>query len=198
MSPPLREETTVSDILEQGQPPIEQATVSFYGRDIIAVRLADGRIAAVFSALCDAVQLERKSQTDRIREDEILSEQLLLVQIETPGGPQAVNVLTAWAIPTWLQGVRLSRVAPEKRPAILAFKREAPTRSTGTSRAIPSSPRLRPSFPRSRSPRRRRRHTSPAIATSQRRAGRRSRRGSRHGWTRLRSGAGGEESHGAA
>src|SRR5690348_3028205 len=105
--------------------PADPALVAFYGREIVAVRLADGRIAAVFSALCDAIQLERKSQTDRIREDEILNEQLLLAQIETPGGPQAVNVLTAWAIPTWLQGVRLSRVAPEKRPAILAFKREA-------------------------------------------------------------------------
>jgi hypothetical protein len=36
-----------------------------------------------------------------------------------------MEMLTAWAIPMWLTGIKLSRVAPEKRPAILAFKREA-------------------------------------------------------------------------
>jgi hypothetical protein len=35
------------------------------------------------------------------------------------------EVLTAWAIPTWLTGIRLSMLTPEKRPTILAFKREA-------------------------------------------------------------------------
>ncbi len=36
-----------------------------------------------------------------------------------------MDVLTAWAIPVWLQGIKLTRIAPEKRDAILAFKREA-------------------------------------------------------------------------
>ena len=36
-----------------------------------------------------------------------------------------MEALTAWAIPTWLTGIKVGKIAPEKRPAILAFKREA-------------------------------------------------------------------------
>jgi len=57
--------------------PVEQAIIHFYDHDIIAVRLPDGRIAAALNGLCDAVQLDRWGQTERIREDEVLSEQLL-------------------------------------------------------------------------------------------------------------------------
>ena len=105
--------------------PLEQAVVPFYDRTIIAVRLPDGRIAAVLSFLCDALQLATVGQARRIRADDVLADQLLLVQVQTEGGPQAMDVLTAWAIPAWLQGIKLGKVAPEKRPAILAFKREA-------------------------------------------------------------------------
>jgi hypothetical protein len=105
--------------------PIEQATVTFYDRPIVAVRLPDGRIAAVLNTLCEALQLAPQSQVRRIRNDEVLADQLVVARVETPGGPQSVDVLTAWAIPSWLQGIQPGRVAPEKRPAILAFRREA-------------------------------------------------------------------------
>jgi hypothetical protein len=105
--------------------PVEQAVVPFYDRTIIAVRLPDGRIAAVLSFLCDALQLAAVGQARRIRADDVLADQLLFAQVQTEGGPQAMDVLTAWAIPAWLQGIKLGKVAPEKRPAILAFKREA-------------------------------------------------------------------------
>jgi hypothetical protein len=110
---------------QQALIPVEQAVIHFYNHDIIAVRLPDGRIAASFNDLCDSIQLERRGQLVRVQGDEILSEQLVPAEILTDGGKQASYVLTAWAIPTWLQGVQLSRVAPEKRTAILAFKREA-------------------------------------------------------------------------
>jgi antirepressor protein len=105
--------------------PLEQAEVPFYDRAIIAVRLPDGRVAAVLSVLCEVIGLASAPQGRRIRADEVLTEQLLLAQVQTDGGPQAMDVLTAWAIPSWLQGIKLGKVAPEKRAAILAFKREA-------------------------------------------------------------------------
>jgi hypothetical protein len=105
--------------------PLEQAVVPFYDRAIIAVRLPDGRIAAVLSFLCDALRLAAVGQARRIRADDVLADQLLFAQVQTEGGPQAMDVLTAWAIPARLQGIKLGKVAPEKRPAILAFKREA-------------------------------------------------------------------------
>lgn len=105
--------------------PVEQATISFYGYPVIAVKLPDGRIGAVVRTMCEALQMERYSQVRRIREDETIADSLVLVQVETNGGPQATDVLTAWAIPYWLGGIQLHRVAQEKREAILAFKREA-------------------------------------------------------------------------
>jgi len=55
----------------------------------------------------------------------VLAGQLLQVVIQTPGGPQTIEVLTAWAIPTWLAGLNPEMVAPEKRPMILKLKLEA-------------------------------------------------------------------------
>ncbi len=39
--------------------PVKQATISFYGYPVIAVRLSDGRIGAVLRNMCEALQMER-------------------------------------------------------------------------------------------------------------------------------------------
>jgi hypothetical protein len=105
---------------------IEQATITFYGHSLRAVRLPDGRIAAVLTDLCAAIGLERTPQARRIRTGEVLSDQLVFAHIaEDDGVTRRMDVLTAWVIPSWLTGIQLSPMAHEKRPAILAFKREA-------------------------------------------------------------------------
>jgi len=105
--------------------PVEQVTIQLFGHDIIAVRLPDGRIAALLNDMCEALQLARSGQVERIQGDEVLSEQLVPTEIQTDTIRREMNVLVAWAIPSWLQGVQLGRVAESKRAAILAFKREA-------------------------------------------------------------------------
>ena len=46
--------------------------------------------------------------------------------MQTRGGSQNANFLTAWAMPYWLIGVEISRIKDEKkRQAILLFKRKA-------------------------------------------------------------------------
>lgn len=138
--------------------PAEQASITFYGQTIRSVRLADGRIAAVFSDLCDALALDRASQARRVRSDEVLADQLLFAQVATDMGTQPMDVLTAWAIPTWLTGIQLSRLAPAKRPAILAFKREAadvlyrhfshaPAAISTPSTLVPAEPIQKPTRP---------------------------------------------------
>ena len=125
MTPPFYKERCDEMAEEQRDVilPIEQATISFYGYPVIAVKLPDGKIGAVLRNMCEALQIDRKSQVRRIREDELIADCLVLVQVETDGGPQATDVLIAWAIPYWLLGVQLNRVAPEKHEAILFFKR---------------------------------------------------------------------------
>ncbi|HZI75331.1 MAG TPA: phage antirepressor N-terminal domain-containing protein, partial [Gemmatimonadales bacterium] len=105
--------------------PAQQETINFLGRSLIAVRLADGRIAASLHIMCDALQLDRPGQLRRIREDDVLADQLLAVRVETDGGLQVMKMLTIWAIPTWITGLQIERTDTDKREAIRAFKREA-------------------------------------------------------------------------
>ncbi len=105
--------------------PVKQALVPFHGGEILAVLLSDGRIAASLLSLCALLKLSKPGQMQRILRDVVLAKELLLVVVQTPGGPQATEVLTAKAIPTWLTGLQPNMVAPEKRPLIQALKEEA-------------------------------------------------------------------------
>lgn len=105
--------------------PTRQEVVPLFDRFIIAVSLPDGRIAATLSSLCESLGLAANRQARRIRADDVLSDELVEALIQTSGGVQALGVLTAWAIPLWLTGIQTNRVAEEKRPAILAFKKQA-------------------------------------------------------------------------
>lgn len=147
--------------------PIEQALVPFYEWVILAVRLSDGRIAASLSSLCRMLNLDRVGQMQRIRRDVVLAGQLLQVVVQTPGGPQVIDVLTAWAIPTWLTGLNPEMVAPEKRPLIVTLKLEAADvlyrhffkiDTDQTSRPAPEEP----AAPHATRPTRERTHAAPA------------------------------------
>ena len=105
--------------------PAQQETINFLGRSLIAVRLADGRIAAALHTMCDALQLDRRGQLRRICRDDVLADQLLPVRVETDGGPQVMKMLTIWAIPTWITGLQIERTDTGKHEAIRAFEREA-------------------------------------------------------------------------
>ena len=74
---------------------------------------------------CDALGLTQPSQSRRIRTDEVLADELVSVAIHTNNGTQVASVLTAWAIPLWLTGVHITRLAEPKRAAIRAFKKQA-------------------------------------------------------------------------
>ncbi len=105
--------------------PVEQDMVPFEQTTILGVRLPDNRVAALFSLLCEVLHLDRSGQVRRIKADRAIAHCLIPARIETPGGPQVLNVLIAGAIPTWLSGISLGKVAPELRPTLLAFQREA-------------------------------------------------------------------------
>jgi hypothetical protein len=91
---------------------------------IMAVQLPDERIVARVQSFCEALQLDDLGQLQRIRRQPALADQLLQILVMTPSGLQEVDVLIASAIPAWLIGVQLSRLAPEKRALILSFQRE--------------------------------------------------------------------------
>ena len=68
--------------------PVEQDTITFHGHDLVAVRLADGRIAAVLRWLCESLQLDPQGQLQRIERKTALRNGLVRVRVDTDGGPQ--------------------------------------------------------------------------------------------------------------
>jgi hypothetical protein len=111
--------------------PVEQAAISFYGRQLVAVRLADGRIAdgriaAVVRWMCDGMQLDFNAQLQRIRRKTALKGELLSVQVQTEGGLQEMAALTLRGLPGWLYTIDETRVAKaEARESVILFQREA-------------------------------------------------------------------------
>lgn len=104
--------------------PVEQESVPFYGRDLVAVRLADGRICAVLRWLCDGLSLDAGAQVRRIQRKTALAEGLISVRVQTEGGPQVMPALTLDVLPGWLFGIDESRVKPETREDVIVFQRE--------------------------------------------------------------------------
>ena len=104
--------------------PLTPSIVPCHQRPVVAVRLPDRRIAATHQSLCEAVNLDRTGQLQHIRRNRMLRKQLLLVPILTEGGYQQMDVLISWAIPIWLGGVHLTRLAPEKQELIIAFQEQ--------------------------------------------------------------------------
>ena len=105
--------------------PLSPSIVPCCQYPIMAAQLLDDRIIATLQSFCDALQLDYLGQVQRIRRQPILAEQFLVVPLITETGWQLAEVLTTVAIPLWLAGIQLTRLAPEKRALTLAFQREA-------------------------------------------------------------------------
>jgi P22_AR N-terminal domain len=104
--------------------PVEQESVPFYGHDLVAVRLADGRICAVLRWLCEGLNLDSHAQLRCIQRKKALTIGLVLVRVQTEGGPQVMPALTLRALPGWLYTIDENRVKPEARDDIILFQCE--------------------------------------------------------------------------
>ena len=94
-------------------------------KPVMAMRMPDDRIAASLRSLCDAVQLDFIGQLQRIQRQPSLAKWLHRISVLTLVGRQEVDVLIVTAIPAWLIGIQLNRLAPEKQALILRFQDEA-------------------------------------------------------------------------
>ena len=104
--------------------PVEQDTVPFYGHDLIAIRLPDGRIAAVLRWLCESLKLDARGQQQRIERKTALRNGLVWVRVDTPGGPQEMPAVTLKVLPGWLFTIDENRVKPEARSDLIRFQEE--------------------------------------------------------------------------
>ncbi|HUY78730.1 MAG TPA: phage antirepressor N-terminal domain-containing protein [Ktedonobacterales bacterium] len=104
--------------------PVEQAQIPFYSHELVAVRLEDGRIAAVLRWLCDGLHLDPSGQIERIQRKTALAEGLLPVQVMTDGGPQTMPALTLEVLPGYLFTIDEHRVNKAARADVILFQRQ--------------------------------------------------------------------------
>ncbi len=105
--------------------PVKQVRIAVAGATFIAVLLSNGETGLVFSQLCEFLGLEAKEQIKRLHRHPTLSAALVLVEIETAGGPQASNVLLSWGIILWLERIRRGRRPKMYQERLIAFQRDA-------------------------------------------------------------------------
>ena len=120
----------------QGQAidPVVQESIEFHGENIVAVRLADGRIAVVLRWICESLKLRPNGQVNRIRRTAAIAGELIRVRVQTSGGKQNMPALTLRGFPTWILGINPNEVkedpehpkeAARMREMIIAYQVEA-------------------------------------------------------------------------
>lgn len=102
--------------------PLEQRHIEIEGADVLAVWIGQHDVFVPLTPICEALGVVPGAQVRRIRRDDVLAEQLRLLRIDTPGGPQTVQALHLEAIPMWLATLDSARVKEEVRPRLRAFK----------------------------------------------------------------------------
>src|SRR6266404_5692336 len=90
---------------EQDLLPVEQQTLTFYGKPIVVVRLPDGQPGMVLRFLCENLQIDTAAQTQRVRRTKAIARGLVFAQVETGAGSLRMAVLILHAIPFWLAGI---------------------------------------------------------------------------------------------
>lgn len=101
----------------------EQRQVEVLGDQLLATRVEDGTIYPPVRALCESLGLDRTAQVRRIKRDEAMQDDLHEIAVETESGTQTMQFLRLETVPYWLSGVTVSRVKPELRDKLLAYKR---------------------------------------------------------------------------
>ncbi len=118
MAPPLGERGLMSA-------PLQQYIVPFEGDELVAVQQPDGTIFVVFVRLCENLGLNRLAQVRRTQRHAVLSNGLVTLTVQTPGGAQALQCLKLSLLPLWLSGVQASRVKPALQPKLVRYQEDA-------------------------------------------------------------------------
>jgi hypothetical protein len=102
--------------------PLEQRHIEVEGEDVLAAWTGQRDVYVPLNPICQALGVAPAAQVRRIRRDDVLVEQLRLLRIDTPGGPQTVQALHLEAVPMWLATLDTARVKEEVRPRLRTFK----------------------------------------------------------------------------
>jgi hypothetical protein len=90
--------------------PVEQDSIAFHGEQIIAVRLADGRICVVLRWICESLKLQTGGQVRRIERTASTAKELVRVRVQTGGGRQTMPAITLRGFSPWVLGLNPNEV----------------------------------------------------------------------------------------
>jgi len=111
--------------LSQELVPVEQETILFDNKPLVAVKLPDGQSGVVLRWICDNLGLAPNSQITRIKRTEAIADDLVYVRVETDGGPQRMPTLILHAVPYWLATIDTRRMKDDaQRREILQYQRK--------------------------------------------------------------------------
>src|SRR5260370_2564459 len=119
----------LNDEQEQGTQaliPIEQQTITFRNKPLVVVRLPDGRPGVVLRWICENLHIDPAAQVARIKRTEIITDDLVYVQVQTEGGFQTMPTLVLDSAPYWLATIDTKRGKDaEQRLEILHYQKKA-------------------------------------------------------------------------
>ena len=101
---------------EQALEPVEQESIVFHEQDIVAVRLADGRICVVLRWICESLKLAPNPQVRRIERTAATADELVRVKVQTRGGRQTMPAITLRGFTPWVLGLNPNEVQDEGNP----------------------------------------------------------------------------------
>jgi hypothetical protein len=111
---------------EKALVPVQQKEVEFYGDELTAVKVENGRVYVSIRHMCESLAIDTQGQTQRIDRHSILSEGKGVCNLHTPGGEQPTVVLRVDLVPLWLSGIRTSVIKnPATREKLESYQREA-------------------------------------------------------------------------
>lgn len=138
---------------DQALIPIAQIDTTIAGFPITGVLLPDNQAGGVFAMFCQALDLHTQRQLQRLHRDPELVDALVLVSVNTPGGPQPTNVIYSWAVPLWLARIRAGARPPAYQERLRTIRRqtfhalENLFKQTGSSSPTGSAPQAAPPPP---------------------------------------------------
>ena len=140
--------------------PIVQETIIFNGKPLVVVRLPDGRPGVVLRWICENLHLAPGPQVLRIKRTEVITGDLVYVQVQTEGGFQKMPTLVLDAVPYWLATIDTRRMDKDdpNRLEILDYQRRAvaalyawatsiPRVITAPIKLVPAEPITKPTTP---------------------------------------------------
>ncbi len=92
------------------------------GDELAAAKTPNESIYISLNALCQALGVSGKAQTERIQRTPTLAKGLRRIPLKTAGGTQRVNCLRIDRVALWIAGLETNRIKPQYREKIEAFQ----------------------------------------------------------------------------